>query len=118
MTCELFTQRCDLFFRDWTAFVPPLLPNVSKNVGDFLIAETFPRLHDGAAEFLSLNRDRSLQAFHHDHGVATRTTVSIFRTGKWRIALAGRAEAGGLMANRAVREENFFAAIDRGKLRG
>src|SRR6266480_4737170 len=116
MRSEFLAQSGDLFFGHWTPVVSPLLSLISQDVGDLLVTQALPRLHDSAAELLSLHRDRALQTLHHDHGGATRAAVGNFRTGKWRISLALRSESARLMADRAVCRKNLFAALGGRKL--
>src|SRR6266480_2160928 len=111
MRSEFLAQSGDLFFGHWTPVVSPLLSLISKDVGNLLVTQALPWLHDGAAELLSLHRDRTLQAFHHDHGGATRTAVGNFGTGERRISLALRSESACLMADSAIRHKNLFAAL-------
>ena len=62
MAGEFLAEGCDLFFRNRAAVVSPLLSLIAKNVGNLLVTQTFPGLHDGGAVLLSLDRDRTLQA--------------------------------------------------------
>src|SRR5882724_5160959 len=103
MAGEFLAQRRDLFLGNRATVVTPLLSLISENVGNLLVAQALPRLHDSAAELLSLHRNRPLQTLHHDHGGAAGSAVGNFRTGKRRIALALRSESARLMAHRAVR---------------
>src|SRR5436309_5320185 len=111
MAGEFLAQSGNLFLGNRAAGVSPLLSLISEDVGNLLVAQAFPWLHDGAAKLLSLHRDRALQALHHDHGGATRTAVGNFGTGERRISLALRSESARLMADRAVRRKNLFAAL-------
>src|SRR4029450_2644442 len=92
MRSELLAQSGDLFFGHWTPVISPLLSLISQDVGDLLVTQALPWLHDRAAELLSLHRDRALQALHHDHGSATGSAVGNFRTGQRRVTLAHAAE--------------------------
>src|SRR5437764_6242384 len=116
MTSQFFTQGPDLFLRNRAAVVSPLLSLISEDVGNLLVTQALPWLHDGAAELVSLHRDRTLQALHHDHGGATRTAVGNFGTGERRISLALRSESARLMADSAIRHKNLFAALGGRKL--
>src|SRR6266550_5370647 len=116
MIGQFFAQSRDLFLGNGAAVVSPLLSLISEDVGNFLVTQALPWLHDCAAELLSLHRDRNLQALNNDHGGATGAAVGNFRTGKRRITLALRSESSRLMAHRAIRHENFFAALGRGTL--
>src|SRR4030095_3802874 len=111
MVGECLAQSGDLLLGNRTAGIPPLLSFISEDVGNLLVTQALPRLHDGAAILLSLHRDRTLQALHHDHGGTTGAAVRNFRTGKRRIALALRSKSARLMADRAIRHENFFATL-------
>src|SRR5439155_12725101 len=106
----------DLFLGNRAAVVSPLLSLISEDVGDFLVTQGLPRLHHSAAVLLSLHRDRTLQTLHHDHGGATGAAVGNFRSGKRRITLVLRSESACLMAHRAIRHKNFFAALGGRKL--
>src|SRR5882757_2486537 len=117
MAGEFLAQSSDLFLGNRTAGISPLLSLISENVGNLLVTQALPWLHDCAAKLLSLHRDRTLQALHHDHGGATGAAVGNFRTGQRRITLALRSESARLMADRAIRHKNFFAALRRGKFR-
>src|SRR5437764_14106959 len=116
MRSELLAQGGDLFFGHRTSLIAPLLSLISQDVGNLLVTQTFPGLHDRAAELLSLHRDRTLQTLHHDHGGATGAAVGNFRSGKRRITLALRSESACLMAHRAIRHKNLFAALGGRKL--
>src|SRR6266480_1266061 len=116
MTSQFFAQRRDLFLGNRAAVVSPLLSLISQDIGNLLITQALPRLHDCTSELLALHRDRTLQTLHHDHGGATGAAVSNFRTGERRITLTLRSESARLMAHRAIRHKNFFAALGRGKL--
>src|SRR5437764_11028808 len=116
MAGEFLAQSGNLFLGNRAAGVSPLLSLISEDVGNLLVTQALPRLHHSAAELLSLHRDRTLQALHHDHGGATRAAVGNFRTGKRRISLALRSESARLMADRAVRRKNLFAALGGRKL--
>ena len=111
MAGEFLAQGRNLFFRDRAAVVSPLLSLISENVGNLLVTQTFPGLHDGAAELLSLDRDRTLQALHHDHGGATGAAIRNFRTGQGWITLALRSESVCLVADLTIRGENFLTAL-------
>src|SRR5215216_1166587 len=102
MAGEFLPQSGDLLLGNRTAGVPPFLSLISEDVGNLLVTQALPRLHDGAAILLSLHRNRTLQALHHDHGGATGAAVGNLRTGKRRIALALRSESARLMADRAI----------------
>src|SRR5438552_2582421 len=116
MTGQFLAQSRNLFLGNGAAVVSPLLSLISEDIGNLLVTQAFPGLHDRAAELLSLHRDRALQTLHHDHSGATRAAVGNFRTGKWRISLALRSESARLMADRAVRRKNLFAALGGRKL--
>src|SRR5205823_7379682 len=118
MRSELLAQGGDLFFGHRTSLIAPLLSLISQDVGNLLVTQTFPGLHDRAAELLSLHRDRTLQALHHDHGGATGSAVGNFRTGQWRITLTLRSEPVCLVADLTICRENFFASLGGRKLRG
>src|SRR4029453_5179068 len=98
MAGEFLAQSGDLLLGNRTASIPPLLSFISEDVGNLLVTQALPRLHDRAAILLSLHRDRTLQALHHDHGGATGAAVGNFRTGERWIALALRSESVRLMA--------------------
>src|SRR5205807_370839 len=117
MAGEFLAQSGDLFLGNWAAGVSPFLSLISEDVGNLLVTQALPWLHDCAAELLPLHRDRTLQALHHDHGGATGAAVGNFRTGQRRITLALRSESARLMAHRAIRHKNFLATLRRGKLR-
>src|SRR6476646_2180751 len=117
MAGEFLAQSSDLFLGDRTADISPLLPLISEDVGNLLVTQALPWLHDCASELLALHRDRTLQTLHHDHGGATGAAVGNFRTGERRISLTLRSESTCLMAHRAIRHKNFFAALRRGKFR-
>src|SRR5207248_2652664 len=68
------------------------------------------------SKFLSLHRDRTLQALQNHHRSATRAAVGDFRTSQGRISLGGRTLSIRLMANLTVCGEYFFAALDRRQL--
>src|SRR5437868_10753897 len=116
MTRQFFAYSRDLLLGNRAAVVSPLLSLISQDIGNLLVTQALPRLHDCTSEPLSLHRDRTLQTLHHDHGGATRATVGNFRPGKWRIALTLRSESGRLMADRAICHENFLTALRRRKL--
>src|SRR5438046_5663597 len=116
MTGQFLAQSRNLFLGNGAAVVSPLLSLISEDVGNLLVTQAFPGLHDRAAELLSLHRDRPLQTFHHDHGGATGAAVGNFRTGKRRITLALRPESARLMAYRAIRHKDFFSALGGRKL--
>src|SRR5437762_11615151 len=116
MAGEFLAKGGDLLLGNRAAVISPLLSLISEDVGNLLVTQALPWLHDRAAVFLSLHRDRTLQAFHHNHGGATGAAVGNFRTGKRRITLALRSESGRLMADRTVRRKNLFAAVGRRKL--
>src|SRR5207244_250489 len=115
---EFLAQGRDLFFRNRAAVVSPLLSLIGENVGNLLVTQALPRLHDGGAELLALHGDRTLQTLQDDHGGATRTAVGNFRTGQRRISLTLRPESGCLVADLTIRRENFLAALHRRKLGG
>src|SRR6266478_2323819 len=117
MAGEFLAQSGDLFLGNRAAGISPLLSLISEDVGNLLVTQALPRLHNCAAVLLSFHRDRPLQTLHHDHGSATRTAVGNFRTSKRRITLALRSESARLMADRAIRHKNFLAALRRGKFR-
>src|SRR5437667_3556395 len=116
MAGAFLAQSGNLLLGNRAAGVSPLLSLISEDVGNLLVTQALPWLHDGAAELLSLHRDRTLQAFHHDHGGATRTAVGNFGTGERRISLALRSESACLMADSAIRHKNRFAALGGRKL--
>src|SRR5439155_12854574 len=116
MIGQFFPHGRDLFLGDRAAVVPPLLSLKSKNVGNFLVTQALPRLHDRAAELLSFHLNWTLQTLHHDHGGATGAAVGNFRTGQRRISLALRSESARLMAHGGIRHENFFAGLGGTKL--
>src|SRR5437773_9864160 len=116
MIGPFFAYGRDLFLGNRAAVVSPLLSLISEDVGDLLVTQALPRLHDSAAVLLSLHRDRALQTLHHDHGGATRAAVGNFITGQRRISLALRSESTRLMAHRAVRRKDLFASLGRRKL--
>src|SRR5882757_9090385 len=117
MTSQFFAQSRDLFLGNRAAVVSPLLSLISQDIGNLLITQALPRLHNGASVFLSLHCNGTLQTLHHDHGGVTGAAVSNFRTGERRISLTLRSESTCLMAYRAIGHENFFAALRRGKFR-
>src|SRR6266513_3416641 len=118
MAREFLAQSGDLFLGNRAAGVSPLLSLISEDVGNFLVTQALPWLHDCAAELLSFHRDRTLQTLHHDHGGATGAAVGNFRTGERRISLTLRSESTCLMAYRAIGHENFFTALGGRKLCG
>ncbi len=81
MIGKFFAQSGDLFFGHGTPGIAPRLSLISEDVGNFLVPQTLPGLHDRAAELLSLHRDRTLQALHHNHGGPTGAAVGDFGTG-------------------------------------
>src|SRR5436309_2408362 len=111
MAGEFLAQGRDLFLGNRAAVVSPLLSLISQDVGNLLVTQGFPWLHDCAAELLPLYRDWTLQALHHDHGGAARAAVGNFRTGQRRISLALRSLPTRLVTDRAIRHKNFFAAL-------
>src|SRR5437016_1381329 len=114
MIGELFAQRGDLLRRNRSAGVSPFLTNVCQDVGELLIIERFfPRLHDGAAILLTLDLERALQTFKHDHGIAERAAIYVFGASQGRISLCLRTLPIRLMTDRAVRQKNLLAAFDR-----
>src|SRR6266478_6389688 len=118
MTCEFLAQTGNLRRGDRTAFVPPLLANVSENVGDLRVVQRFvPRLHYGGAELLAFHRHRTLQTFEHNHADTTGAAIHIFGSGQGRITLSGGAQSIRLMTDGAIGRENFLPAIGLGKLR-
>src|SRR5947207_15618996 len=119
MTCEFLAQTGNLRRGDRTAFVPPLLANVSENVGDLRVGQRFvPRLHHGGAELLAFHRHGTLQAFEDDHPDASGTAINIFRSGQGRITLPSGAQSIRLMTDGAVGGENLLTAIGLRKFRG
>src|SRR5881392_3517860 len=118
MAGEFLAQSGNLFLGNRAAGVSPLLSLISEDVGNLLVTQALPWLHDCAAKLLSLHRDRTLQALHHDHGGAMGAAVGNFRTGQRRITLALRAEPVCLVADLTIRRENFLATFGRRKLRG
>src|SRR5207249_1486554 len=118
MAGEFLAQSRDLLLRNRAAMVSPLLSLISQYVGNLLVTQALPWLHDCAAELLPLHRDRTLQALHHDHGGATGAAVGNFRTGQRRITLALRAEPVCLVADLPIGRENFLATFGRRKLHG
>src|SRR5712671_3089383 len=118
MTGQFSTQGRNLLLGNRAAVVSPLLPLISQDIGNLLITQALPRLHDCTSELLALHRDRTLQTLHHDHGGAARAAVSNFRTGERRISLTLRSESTCLMAYRAIGHENFFTALGGRKLCG
>src|SRR5437588_6984704 len=118
MTSQFFAQSRDLFLGNRAAVVSPLLSLISQDIGNLLITQALPRLHDCTSKLLALHRDRTLQTLHHDHGGVTGAAVSNFRTGERRISLTLRSESTCLMAYRAIGHENFFTALGRCKLCG
>src|SRR4030095_5575166 len=99
---QFLAQSSDLFLGNGAAVVSPLLSLVREDVGNLLVTQALPRLHDRAAELLSFHRDRTLHTLHQDTGGATGAAVGNFRTGKRRISLTLRSESARLMAHRAV----------------
>src|SRR6266446_790608 len=118
MTGQFFAQSRDLFLGNRATVVSPLLSLISQDIGNLLITQALPRLHNGASEFLSLHCNGTLQTLHYDHGGATGAAVGNFRTGKRRISLTLRSESTFLMAHRAIGHENFFTALGGRKLCG
>src|SRR4029453_6271738 len=118
MRSQFLAQSGDLFFGHRTPVISPLLSLISQDVGDLLVTQALPWLHDRAAELLSLHRDRALQALHHDHGSARGSAVGNFRTGQRRVTLALRSEPVCLVADLTICREDFFASLGGGKLRG
>src|SRR6266446_3145609 len=118
MAGEFLAQSGDLFLGNRTAGISPLLSLISEDVGNLLVTQALPRLHDCAAVLLPLHCDRTLQTLHHDHTGATGAAVGNFGTGKRRISLTLRSESARLMADRAICHENFFATLGRRKLCG
>src|SRR4029079_5339340 len=116
MTGQFLAQSRDLFLGNGAAMVSPLLSLVSEDVGNLLVTQALPWLHNCAPELLSFHRNWTLQTLHHDHGGATGSPVGNFRASKRRITLTLRSESARLMAHRAVRHENFFAALGGRKL--
>src|SRR6476659_3648223 len=111
MAGEFLAQSSDLFLGNRTAGISPLLSLISENVGNLLVTQALPWLHDCAAKLLSLHRDRTLQALHHDHGGATGAAVGNFRTRQWRITLTLRSEPVCLVADLTICGENFLATL-------
>src|SRR6476646_2036651 len=99
MIGQFFAHGGDLFLSNRIAVVSPLLSLISQDVGNLLVTQALPWLHDCAAKLLSLHRDRTLQALHHDHGGATGAAVGNFRTRQWRIPLTLRSEPVCLVAD-------------------
>src|SRR5438477_11213749 len=116
MAGEFLAKGGDLLLGNRAAVISPLLSLISEDVGNLLVTQALPWLHDCAAVFLSLHRDRTLQPLHYDHGSATGAAVGNFRTGKRRITLALRSESARLMADRAIGHKNLFAALGGRKL--
>src|SRR5438477_7645384 len=116
MTSQFFAQSRDLFLGNRAAVVSPLLSLVSQDIGNLLITQALPRLHNCTAKLLSFHCNWTLQTLHHDHGGATGAAVGNFRTGKRRISLTLRSESARLMAYRAIRHKNFFSALGGRKL--
>src|SRR5882724_1173208 len=118
MTCEFLAQTGNLRRGDRAAFVPPLLANVSENVGDLRVGQRFvPRLHHGGAELLALHCHGPLQSFQYNHSKTTRPAVYKFRSGQRRITLTRGAKSIRLMTDGAIGRENLFAAIGLRKFR-
>src|SRR5438270_10557282 len=107
---EFFAQGRDLFFGHWTGAVSPFAAFVGENIRDFLIAQTFPRLHDSAAVLLALHFDLALQTLEHDHRRPARTAGCEFRSGERRV-LAGYPLTGCLMAGLTISREDLFSTI-------
>src|SRR6266550_1324539 len=118
MTSQFFVQSRDLFLGNRAAVVSPLLSLISQDIGNLLVTQAFPWLHDGTSELLALHRNGTLQTLHHDHGGVTGAAVGNFRTGKRRISLTLRSESTCLMTYRAIGHENFFTALGGRKLCG
>src|SRR5438067_7247279 len=116
MTGQFLAQSRNLFLGNGAAVVSPLLSLISEDVGNLLVTQAFPWLHDRAAELLSFHRNWTLQTLHHDHSGPTGSAVGNFRASKRRITLTLRSESARLMAHGAIRHENFFAALSGGKL--
>src|SRR5438046_1923910 len=115
MVGQLFAQGGNLFARNRARTVPPLTPLVREYVGDLLVGQCFvPGLHHRGAEFLSFDRDRTLQTFEDNHGRPTRAAGCKLRAGQWRI-LSRYAKTVSLMTGLTVRRENLFAAVPRRK---
>ena len=87
MAGEFLTESSDLFLAHRAAMVSPFLSLIGQNVGNFLVAQTFPRLHNRGAELLTFHGDRTLQPLENDHGGAARPAIGNFRTGQRRISL-------------------------------
>src|SRR5213082_2112527 len=115
MIGQLFAQPLNLFGCNRAGTVPPLTPLVREYVGDLLVGQCFvPGLHHRGAEFLSFDRDRTLQTFEDNHGGPARAASCKLRTGQWRI-LSRYAETVGLMTGLTIGRENLFAPIARRK---
>src|SRR4029453_583997 len=113
MRSQFLAQSGDLFFGHRTPVVSPLLSLISQDVGDLLVTQALPWLHDCTPELLSLHRNRTLQTLHHDHGGASRAAVGNFRTGQRRITLTLRSEPVCLVADLTICRENFLATLSR-----
>src|SRR5205823_791983 len=111
MAGEFLAKGGDLLLGNRAAVISPLLSLISEDVGNLLVTQALPWLHDCAAKFLSLHRDRTLQALHHDRGRATGAAVGNFRTGQRWITLALRAEPVCLVADLTIGRENFLASL-------
>src|SRR5436309_8533257 len=117
MVGQLFAQSGNLFARNRARTVPPLTPLIREDIGDFLVGQCLvPGLHHRGAEFLSFDRDRTLQTFEDNHGRPTRAASCKLRTGQWRI-LSRYAETVGLMTGLTISRENLFAPVARRKFR-
>src|SRR5207249_4334169 len=116
MTGQFLAQSRNQFLGNGAAVVSPLLSLISEDVGNLLVTQAFPWLHDRAAELLSFHRNWTLQTLHHDHSGPTGSAVGNFRASKRRITLTLRSESARLMAHGAIRHENFFAALGGSKL--
>src|SRR5438552_10033976 len=98
MTGQFLAQSRNLFLGNGAAVVSPLLSLISEDVGNLLVTQAFPWLHDRAAELLSFHRNWTLQTLHHAHSGTTGAAVGNFRTGMRRISLTLRYESSLLMA--------------------
>src|SRR5437762_13758030 len=111
MIRQLFARPSNLFGGDCAGTVPPLTPLVREYIGDLLVGQCFvPGLHHRGAEFLSFDRDRTLQTFEDNHGRPTRAASCKLRAGQWRI-LSRYAETVGLMTGLTTGRANLFAPI-------
>src|SRR5439155_14889514 len=101
------------FRRNGPGDVTPFLPDVGQDISDFLIGQSFiPRLHHRGAEVTTLDSERALQSFEHNHRRPARSVDDVLRTSERRI-LTGDTKTIGLMTSRAVSQENFLTAFCR-----